>query len=150
MHLSCLDAYADDLYSLSRRRGSSLCSCLPHSARRSKLSTLRRSGKTCQMLGDQLLGFSETPQFDMLVSPDRVRSIGDDHGQGMVILVKMRQHLRDSLLIPGDKLALRTAHLGIAKRIPAAATQRLETAQRAQKRREPWAKFQLPLQAHTA
>src|SRR5262245_40150645 len=150
MHLSFMDNYANDLDSLPRRRGSSLCSCLPYSARRSKLSTLRRGGKTCQMLGDQLLGFSETPQFNMLVSSDRVRSVGDNHGQGMVTVVEMRQYLRDSLAIPGDELALRTTHLGITKGIPAMATQRLKTAQRAQEQCEPWAKFQLPLQAHTA
>src|SRR5215813_11190641 len=151
MHLSCLDNYANDLYPLRCRRGrSSLCSCLPHSARRSKLPMLRRCCKTCQMLGDQLLGFSETPQFNSLVSSDRVRGVGDDYGQGMVTVVEVRQHLRDSLAIPGDELALRTAHLGITKGIPAVATQRLKTAQRAQERCEPWAKFQLPLQAHTA
>ena len=118
MHLSYMDDYAHDLYSLSRRRGSSLCSCLPHSARRSKLPTLRRCRKTRQMLGDQFLGFSETPQFNVLVAADRLRSIGNDHGQGMVTVVEVRQHLRDGLAIPGDELALRTAHLGVAKEDP--------------------------------
>src|SRR5262249_49043078 len=109
MHLSFVDNYADDLDSLPRRRGSSLCSCLPHSARHSKLSALRRCGKTCQMLGDQLLGFSEVPQFNILVSPDRIWSVGDNHGQGMVTVVEVRQYLCDGLAIPGDELALRTA-----------------------------------------
>ena len=129
MHWSCMNNYANGRYSLPRRRGSGLCSCLPHSARRSKLPTLRRSRKTCQMLGNQLLGFREAPQFNILVAADRIRGVGNDHGQGMVTVVEVRQHLRDGLTIPGDELALRTAHLGVAKRIPAVATQGLETAQ---------------------
>src|SRR6266478_2576531 len=68
----------------------------------------------------------------------------------MVTVVEVRQHLRDGLAIPGDELALRTAYLGVSKGIPAVATQCLETAQQAQGLREPRAKFQLPLQAHTA
>ena len=81
------------------------------------------------MLGHQLFGFSEAPQFNVLIAADRIRGVGDDDGQGMVIVVEMRQHLRNGLAIPGDELALRTAHPGVAKEIPAATTQRLETAQ---------------------
>src|SRR4030095_11747945 len=126
MHVSCLDNYAKDLDSLPRRRGSRLCACLPHSARRSKLPTLRRWRKTCQMLGNQLLSFSQAPQLNLLVPADRIWGVGDDHSQGMVTVVEVRQHLRDGLAIPGDELALCTAHLGIAKEIPAMATQCLE------------------------
>src|SRR5882672_3809818 len=68
----------------------------------------------------------------------------------MVTVVEVRQHLRDSLAIPGDELALRTAHPGVTKGIPAVATQRLETTQQAQRAREPRAQSQLALQAHTA
>src|SRR5262249_22706569 len=93
----------------------------PHSTRRSNLPTLCRGRKTCQMLGNQFLGFSQAPQFNIFVSPNRIRSVGDDYGQGIVTVVEVRQHLRDGLAIPGDELALRTAHLSMAKRIPAAA-----------------------------
>jgi hypothetical protein len=41
--------------------GAACVPALPHSARRSKLPTRCRGRKTCQMLGDQLLGFSEAP-----------------------------------------------------------------------------------------
>src|SRR4029450_12966584 len=84
MHMSCLDNYANDLDSLPRRRGSRLCACLPHSARRRKLPTRRRWRNTCQMLGTQLLSFSQAPQLNLLVPADRIWGVGDDHSQGMV------------------------------------------------------------------
>src|SRR5882724_5036533 len=89
---------------------------------RQRYLTLRRGCQARQMLGYQLLGFGQAPQFNFLIAADGLGSIHNHHRQGMIAVVEVRQHLSDGLAIPGDQLALRPAHFGITKEVPAATT----------------------------
>src|SRR5262249_27847946 len=105
----------------------------PHSGRSGegrcdRYYTRRRGGKTCQMLRDQFLGFSETVEFNILVAADSVWGVGNPHRQGVIAVVELCQHLRDRVAIPRDQLQLLTAHFRIAKEVPARTTPRLHAA----------------------